>query len=47
MFLSSDGSFIVISWVLVMLTIVIKQTYKIGALFEAARVAFLSRRRFK
>ena len=38
MFLSSDGSFILISWVLVMLTIVIKQNYKTGALFEAAKV---------
>jgi len=47
MFLSSDGSFIVISWVLVMLTIVIKQTYKTGALFESAQAALSTGRRFR
>jgi len=47
MFLSSDGSFIVISWVLVMLTIVIKQTYKTGALFEGAKATQSSRSRFR
>jgi len=47
MFLSSDGSFILISWVLVMLTIVIKQTHKTGALFEEAKAARSSRRRFR
>ncbi len=47
MFLASDGSLILISWVLVMLTIVIKQTYKTGALFGAAKAALSPRRRFR
>ena len=47
MFVSSDGSFILISWVCFMLTIFIKQNYKTGRLFEWVKVALPSRRRFR
>jgi hypothetical protein len=42
-----DGGFILISWVCFMLTIVLQQNYKIGALFETARAALSVGCRFR